>query len=212
MSVIYSTACLDCLAFAPEVGDFGYIGFPSASTSRGPEGQPPNFGYLYEAFAGIQLITWHLTLLYEFFQQHMGHRIHTFVDGEPLFGSGGVSAAPPEPSDESLRPFALQVAAGTNETAAAYPLARFRVHCAACDAEYLSEASDNILRFSPVMLSSESIGRFRERMQGQLDSFTFMNAAPLDFADPEYPNLASLLSFLTAHASHLLSASIAPES
>jgi hypothetical protein len=207
MSIVYSTACLDCGVFAPEVGAFGYIGYPSADTSRGQEGVPPNFGYLYEAFAGIRLITWHLSLLHEFFQRHAGHHIHTFADGDPLFGSGGASAAPPEPGDDALRPYALQEAAWTDAAAAAYPLARFRVHCAKCVAEYLSGMADNILGVSPVVLTAESIGRFRERIQGQLDSFTFMNAAPLDTEDVEFPNLAALLLFLANHTDHPLSAS-----
>jgi hypothetical protein len=210
MSIIYSTACLDCGVFAPEVGAFGYIGFPSADTSRGPEGGPPNFGYLYEAFAGIQLVTWHLALLHEFFQRHIGHGVHTFADGEPLFGAGG-GAAPPEPSDDGLRPFALQEAAWTEAAAAAYPLARFRVDCAGCAAEYLSRVADNIFRFNPVMLPLESIRRFCERIDGQLDSFAFMNAAPLDVGDVQYPDLVSLLSFLKDHVGHPLSASMVLE-
>jgi hypothetical protein len=94
--------------FAPEIGASGYIGFPSADASCGPEPQPPNFGYLYEGFAGIQLITWHMDLLYDFFRTHAGHRIQTFGDGEPLLGNGGTDAVAPDPGDDALRPLRLQ--------------------------------------------------------------------------------------------------------
>jgi hypothetical protein len=188
------TACLDCGVFAPEVGAYGYIGFPSADTSRGPEGQPPNFGYLYEAFAGIRLVTWHLDLLHEFLQRHRGHRVHTFAEDEPLFGSGGVGAVPPEPDDVGLYPFALQEAAWTEATAAAYPLARFRVDCAKCNAHYLSGAADNILRLSRAMLTQEAIRRFCERIDGNLDSFA-LHAALLDGPDGRYPELTRSYRF-----------------
>lgn len=211
MSIMCLTACLDCGVFAPEVGAFGYIGFPSLDTSRGPEGQPPHFGYLYEAFAGIRLVTWHLDLLGEFFERHSGHRVHTFAEDEPLFGSGGAGAVPPEPDDVGLYPFELQEAAWTDATAAAYPLAQFRIDCATCNAQYLSEARENIRRFSKELLPREAVRLFCERIGGQLDPYTFMHAAPLDGADALYPELTALLSFLTDHGGHQLSASMVLE-
>jgi hypothetical protein len=101
MSVSYSIACLDCGVFAPEVGASGYIGSPTLDLSQG---QPPNFGYLYEAFAGIQLITWDLELLREFLERHVSHRTHVFADGEPLFGNGSGAPRPPDPGDTRCIP------------------------------------------------------------------------------------------------------------
>ena len=208
MSISYCIACLDCAVFAPEIGASGYIGYPSADSSRGPQSRPPNFGYLYEAFGGIQLITWDMDSLHEFLQRHVGHRIHTFAEGEPVFCDGPGRARPPAPDDTALYPFALREAAWTDAAAAAYPLARFCLHCGRCDVDYLSEASDNLRRFDPLTLAAGSVGRFRQRMEGQLDSFTFMNAAPLDGGDVGYPDLTALQLFLSEHADHPITASM----
>jgi hypothetical protein len=149
-----------------------------------------------------------MDLLHEFFRTHAGHRIQTFADREPLLGNGGSDALAPDPADDALRPFGLQEAAWTEAAAATYPLARFRVHCEQCKTEYLSSASDNLRCFAPITLRPDAIAQFRERMEGQLDSVTFMNAAPLDGGDVEYPDLQGLLLFLAGHASHPSTASI----
>jgi hypothetical protein len=208
MSIVFSTVCLDCGVFAPEVGDFGYIGYPSLDTSRGPDCKPPNFGYLYEAFAGIQLVTWHLDLLHGFFRSHAGHRLHTFADDEPLFGDGGPNAMQPDPGEVALLSFGLQEAAWTEAAAARYPLARFKVQCGSCAAEYLSSASDNLRRFDLVTLTLGYIRQFGERMKGQLDRFIFMKASPLDGISADFTDLSSLLAFLTDHGAHGLTASM----
>jgi hypothetical protein len=71
------------------VGDCGYIGYPSISREREPDDQIAAFGYLYDGFAGIHLVSSDLDSLRTFFAGHQGHTLHTFGDGDPAFGDGG---------------------------------------------------------------------------------------------------------------------------
>ena len=162
MGLTCNTACLDCGEAAPEVGDCGYIGYPSASRERGPGGRPPNFGYLYEGFAAIRLVTHNLDSLDSFLRAHEGHRLHTFADGEPAFGDGGDDAEDMSEMDEDEDEDGGEDDDDwSEEDAAKYPIAHYRVRCKACGASFQADAPDNIKTFAPTPLTPDDIERMK---------------------------------------------------
>jgi hypothetical protein len=62
MGLTFHTTCLDCGNTAPEVGDCGYIGYPSGSPERA-DAEVPNLGYIYRGFEAIHLVTHQLDSL-----------------------------------------------------------------------------------------------------------------------------------------------------
>jgi len=85
MSMTCSTACVDCRAWAPEVGFGGYLGVPSLSAERlsdDPEELP--FGFLYEPLEKLGLRTYDLEAFKAFLIRHNGHRVYTFGDSIPV--------------------------------------------------------------------------------------------------------------------------------
>jgi hypothetical protein len=192
-----NTTCLDCGEAAPEVGDCGYIGYPSASRELGPGGRPPNFGYLYEGFAAIRLVTHDLDSLDSFLRAHEGHRLQTFADGEPAFGDGGDDAEDLSDMDEGED----EDDDWSEEDAAKYPVAHYRVQCKACGASFMAEAPDNIKAFAPTPLTSDDIERFLARVAKNLDPETIYRAEPLSPDD-----LNAVVAFLHKHRDHAVEA------
>ena len=202
MGLTCNTACLDCGEAAPEVGDCGYIGYPSASRERGPGGRPPNFGYLYEGFAAIRLVTHNLDSLDSFLRAHEGHRLHTFADGEPAFGDGGDDAEDMSEMDEDEDEDGGEDDDDwSEEDAAKYPIAHYRVRCKACGASFQADAPDNIKTFAPTPLTPDDIERFLTQVAKNLDPETIYRAEPLSPDD-----LNAVAAFLGKHRDHAVEA------
>ena len=215
MGVTFDTLCVKCGESAPEVGDCGYIGFPSASRERGPVERIANFGYIYEGLETIGLRTWSLDALYDFLTRHEGHGLHTFGDGEPAFGDGDPEAlaAAQSESDENddFDDFDAdddfdEDDGWNEEVATAYPAARYRVECSACSEQFQSEFGDNLKALTSTVLSAPSIDAFLERVVQEIDREAFYRSEPLSGDD-----LERLAAFLAQHRTHSPVASSVPE-
>ena len=69
MGVTYAVMCLDCGDEGPEVGDFGYIGYPSLDKKKGKR-HIPNFGYIYSGLRTLGLLTPGVEEMREFLEKH----------------------------------------------------------------------------------------------------------------------------------------------
>jgi hypothetical protein len=85
MGVTFGARCLDCGEDAPEVGDFGYIGYPSLSEEKGRR-YVPNFGFLYRGLVALGMRTRAVEELRSFLLEHEGHQMEMSCEGEPMFG------------------------------------------------------------------------------------------------------------------------------
>jgi len=195
-----NTTCLKCAKCAPEVGDFGHIGYPSCSQERGPSDRLANFGYIYDGFEAINLVTYQLDSLREFLLAHKGHPLHTFADGEPAFGDGDGDVEDPAGDEEVEDPEENW----TEETAQAYPVCFFRLECPSCKASVQSEFAENIKRFETAPLSSSAIDLFMTHVIKEDEAF--YRSHPLSRED-----LEKVAAFLKKHKAHSPVASAVPE-
>ena len=192
MGVTANTTCRDCGKGAPEVGDFGYIGYPSLSTSAEHDDDAPvNFGYLYQGFQAIHLLTADLERMREFLEAHKGHDIHTFIEGEPAFGDGEEDAEDNADYEEDDFEGASQ---GRNK----WLLAHYCLKCS-CGADYSSEYSDNFVPFKAVSLDAKAVAVFLKQVYAEPDAIH--RAEPIGHLD-------ALAKFLKAHKAHKLTASL----
>jgi hypothetical protein len=148
-------------------------------------------------------VTHELDSLEAFLRAHEGHRLHTFADGEPAFGDGGDDAedmsdmdeGEDEDDDEGDDDW-------SEEDAAKYPIAHYRVRCTACSSSFQADAPDNIKAFAPTSLSPDDIERFLTHVAANLDPETIYRAEPLSPDD-----LNAVAAFLRKHRDHAVEAS-----
>lgn len=81
MGVTSGVRCVDCDVYAPELGDFGSLGLPSASTEE-RSGEMQSFGYLFIGFRAIGMVTAELADFLAFLRRHEGHRLTMVTEDE----------------------------------------------------------------------------------------------------------------------------------
>jgi hypothetical protein len=227
MGVTFDLLCLRCGERAPEVGDFGYIGYPALSSRKRLFRTPQNFGYIYDGLASVGLLPLEVEAFRLFLERHRRHRLlplpgfededdgslfalirmwlsmGTFVLSHPtLVFRRGISGAMElllDPEDEPLDPFSLV-------SESDFINARYRMTCAECDRSVATVNADLLRRFEARAVSPTERARF-ERNVLSLDPDSIYRATPL--VDP-YGDLAPFRDFLQHHSAHDVRADLVP--
>jgi hypothetical protein len=87
MGVACSVMCVTCNADAPELGDMGFMGFPSLSVEERKLKKfvPQNFGYLYEGFRSIGMFTEATDDFLRFLYKHAGHEFFMNAEDQDMY-------------------------------------------------------------------------------------------------------------------------------
>jgi len=228
MGVTFDLLCLRCGERAPEIGDFGYIGYPTLSSRKRLFQTPQNFGYIYDGLAAVGLLPLEVEAFRVFLQRHRWHRllplpgfdeeddgsllaqarmwlsIGAFVLSHPTLvfrrGLDGTMEILLGPDEDPLNPFALVAESD-------FINAHYRMTCAECDRSVATENADQLRRFEPRSITLAERARF-ERNVLSLDSDSIYRATPL--VDP-YGDLAPFHDFLEQHSGHVVRADLVPE-
>ena len=185
MGVTFATRCVKCNKDAPELGDFGMMGLPSASTKRrSGAGAIQNFGHIYQGFASVQLVDLEMDQYLAFLLKHRGH---------PLEQLG-------EEEEEDDRPTIVKPWNREDEPPAPptgsrhYANASYGVSCDRCGTAFASSATYHLRRFEPIILEPKQVQTFLRQASGDDDVY---RAGPLSPDD-----LLGLTGFLEDHQTH----------
>ena len=194
MGVSWTVKCTKCGRRAQELGEDGMMGFPSLSVDQGPPPKGPrvfapvSFGYIYEGFRRIALLTRPLDAYLLFLYAHVGHDVEVLCDFEDAFADSRATTwfrdgrharnGPPKP-----------------ERSMAYVDAHFRVECARCSQAVESQLNEPIRVSPPRVLGKADISDFLERVIEPEDSVH--GSEPFGYYD-----LQDLAHFLKKHRTH----------
>jgi hypothetical protein len=99
MSMRAGVICLDCKAWAPDVGDGGFLGGPAIEVSEqwsSDDLDMPSFGYFYEALVALAIRPYDLETFRAWLIEHTAHRI------APLWDLDDVEGSILDPGDQAL--------------------------------------------------------------------------------------------------------------
>ena len=151
MGVTFGVVCEKCGVEGPEVGDFGYIGAPSLER-RKRRGGLQTFGFIYEGLEAIGVVTEEIEAFKTFLDEHRGHPIALYGDGEAERDTAG-DAAPAR-----TKPFGFT--------------RRFRpifheLHCETCHETRRSSESTALRPFEPFAVSVDRSSFLRTGRQNR---------------------------------------------
>ena len=149
MGVNAWVVCRDCGARAPEVGDFGYIGYPSLESRSEPVEGIHTFGYLYEGFKALRLLTGELEAVRAFLRRHRRHQTDLVLEGDD---DADVESDADQPDERDAEPDGPRLDDG------------FYVLGCACGASCRSTGAVRLRPFSPFRLTARQAALFRERV------------------------------------------------
>ncbi len=204
MGVLFGAICLDCLEEGPEVGDFGFIGYPSISTDEeacpskwDKDSTSPwekNFGFIYIGLEAFKMLTFEVEAFQAFLVKHQGHRIYKFCDHAAEF--------PPEINNEDETKYATTsfVFKDDNFISAKY----WEIHCEECNSTHQG-LLDNIMRirpFEPFVITAEEINLFKKHvLMGETTDYQDNFGQRPYLLDP-IKELTPLKKFLKYHEHH----------
>ncbi len=219
MGVTYAVMCLDCGDEGPEVGDFGYIGYPSLDKKKGKR-HIPNFGYIYSGLRTLGLLTPGVEEMREFLEKHRVHTMDLACEGESMFEDDQDEDADEdldgdedddddddddsaddldddedlddEDFDEDEAPRPLTASKGQGK--ARFKTAHFTASCVKCKTTLTTTGLDEVLAFSEKALTPAQVRDAWPRISG--DEFYDRGAEP--FGD----DLPGIAAFLKKHAAH----------
>jgi hypothetical protein len=201
MGVCCSFSCVECGEEAPELGDFGYIGYPSLDAAAGQR-DVPNFGHVYAGLAAVRLVTSEVQDFHDFLARHRGHTIDSSGDGEPLFDDGE-DLYEEDDEDDDDEEEADDVAAGASADSR-YVASQYSATCATCRASFTTKVDYPFLPFDRVSLTAADIKAFLKQVADVADDAMY-RAAPVYDGD-----LENLAAFLRKHAKHEVAVELAP--
>jgi len=191
MGHTYWTTCQTCRKDAPDLGDCGFVGFPSLSTQaeNGEDSLQP-FGYIYEGFLAVGIDPVDMHEFHVFLRAHEGHNLRTFSDQDPEAysedsdqeDSDSEDSEEPEPEDFGMPP--------------GFGIFFYDVHCPRCDESFRTEAEACLREGPGLTLTSDRVALFQSRVRDTLDD-NFYHSEPFGYDD-----LDSLCEFFEQHASH----------
>ena len=82
MSVTFIVYCHGCKVTAPEIGDGGHLGYPSAVTAVRKKDGLLSFGYFYQGFAAMDIRPYELEAFHGFVTEHARHRVRMITDAD----------------------------------------------------------------------------------------------------------------------------------
>lgn len=224
MGVTCSFTCVECGEDAPELGDFGYIGYPSLDSGKGDR-DIPNFGYIYAGLAAVGLVTDEVQAFQAFLVRHRGHQIDSSADGEPLFGDDDeledddldevededdegddeLDEGDEEDLGEDDEDPADDGEDATKRRGGPFLDARYVATCADCRTSFSTSQEYRFVPFDPRVLATTEIKRFLKQV---------VEAGPeaMYRAEPLYDgDLEGAGKFLRTHARHQVTAQLSPE-
>lgn len=224
MGVTYGVMCLDCGDEGPEVGDFGYIGYPSLDEEKGKR-YVPNFGYIYRGLRTLGLLTPGVEEMREFLEKHRAHTMDLACEGESMFededededdlddaGEGehdddsgddlddddGDEDLDEDLDDEDFDEGGDEAprpsTASKGQGKAKFKTAHFTASCVKCKTTFKTTGTDEVLAFSERTLTPAQVKDAWPRISG--DEFYDRGAEPF------WDDLPGIAAFLKKHAAH----------
>ncbi len=214
MSVSCSVVCLDCREYAPAVGDGGYVGSPSldAGAQDVPGwGEMPTFRSLYEPLSALGIRPHELEVFWAWLQTHGSHRLHLCSTGEdeevPEVEEIWAQPDAKQKADARVRKEKADRQAALAE--GAFRMAHYRLSCGSCGTELATPEAEPLRALDPRKLEAAAIGAFLAHWSPVLEGETvgvWRLLTPTLDPNEAYPR--ELLSFLTAHGNHGVTASL----
>jgi hypothetical protein len=205
MGLHQRTACLQCSALAPPLGDSGFLGFPSLAAEAPGDETMPTFGFLYAGLEAISLLPYNVVRFRDWLGEHSGHRITTLWD---LDDSDTWSDTSPADIEQL---YALLESEGPEELDA-YALAKARAiedgtlvvrrYCAicSCGAQWTSAEPEPIRPFNNHLLPWPKLQLFAFRWAR--DPNEWWQNSLMDCTDIFEAFMAQLPGFLISHHRH----------
>lgn len=217
MGVTYGVMCLDCGDEGPEVGDFGYIGYPSLDEEKGKR-YIPNFGYIYSGLRTLGLLTPGVEEMREFLERHRAHTMDLACEGESMFEDEDLDEDAGEDDDdldddldddddvedldEDLEDEdfdedeeeAPRSPSASKRGQAKFITAQFTASCVKCKTTFRTTGWDAVLAFSGETLTPAQVKNAWPRIWG--DDFYDRGAEPF------WDDLPAIAAFLKKHAAH----------
>jgi HEAT repeat protein len=185
LGITYTSVCVRCGVEAPELGDFGYVGIPSASATR-RRGAIQTFGFIYAGLAAIDLLTEELERFKAFLDEHAGHPIHRSND----IGSEDFDEDPELDEVSTPRQTRKFKFKARNFVEAFYEL-----HCTACSKTYRSNSSDRLRAFEARTLTKKEVGLFLSHVAALEEENFYRVFFPFE-------EVSQLAEFLERHGDH----------
>lgn len=183
MGITYATYCIPCAIESPEVGDFGHIGRASLDDRR-RGGGTQNFGYIYEGFRAVSILTPELEAFHAFLDAHDAHRLVTVSD------LGSVEGERDE-IPKKTKKFRGKLGR--------FRKAGYQVECLACSDRWSTPSVARFRSFRPFRALPEQMRLFKERVLA-IDPGNFYRVGDR-LLDPE-DELGSLGEFVLEHLDH----------
>ena len=199
------TVCRDCDAEAPQLGDFGYLGYPSLE-ERANGSAATTFGAIYRGLAAVHLVTEEIDDFRRFLERHAGHRVVTENQEGLIFGDDGQGGALPSSAvragaadsdgDEDEEDESEGTDEDEDEPEAVFIKSRYRASCRRCGESVATGDLYPLSPFMPAPLSAAAIRAFQDTVMPAIETDCY-EAAPLYVGD-----LARLDTFFASHSDH----------
>jgi hypothetical protein len=220
------TVCDDCDAEAPEMGDAGFLGYPSMDDAAG-DCDAATFGSIHRALSGAHLVTSEVDAFREFLEKHKGHHVVTETEDGPAFGEGDEDDEDDEDGefeeddidgeddmddeeDEDEEDFGddeedlADEGEGEDAVRGRYVVGRYRASCAQCGAAFSTNNEYELLPFERADLTAQHARDLRKNVIDVLDDSCY-HAEPLWDDD-----LEGVVTFIEKHAEHGVMAEVVP--
>jgi hypothetical protein len=205
------TTCEDCDEKAPELGDHGYMGYPSLDDEV-PDVDVATFGSIYRALVAVHVVTGEVDAFYRFLERHKGHRVVTETEGgspfeddddmedmdelydDEDFDDEDDADYEDDFDDEDMEEDFDEAADSPNGDS--YAMARYKATCPHCNASFVTEYSESFVPFDRATLTAKDMKMFQQRVVEVMDEASY-HAEPL-YGD----DLDNLARFFKDHMKH----------
>lgn len=192
MTETYVTRCKTCGARGPVLGKKGSMGLPTAAKGEGSDLLPPRFGAVYDALAGVSLLTPEVDRYFAFLQEHRAHVLQLVCSDDDL----SHEVRPWKPAAEArLRPNARK----------GYERAFYGAECERCGQVVASTVRERLRRFDPSSVGPKELKGFVDDVLMGLDIDITNGAGGLPFSE-----LRRLGNFMHKHAGHRVRVTLLP--
>jgi outer membrane protein assembly factor BamB len=189
MGIAVSTVCRTCDSDAPELGDWGHLGYPSLNDCLYRAEGMASFEHTYRGYTAIGLRFLELDGFRAWLEEHATHNVALFFDDHRIGTRRRYKLPAPSERLGKVDP-------------ASYSHCFFELTCEACRARFRTSASYALKR-SDKALSADDVKQFRDRvLQTECNSYyrTF------GLLNPGSDECRQLNAFLGKHRRHRLRA------
>jgi hypothetical protein len=223
MGMVCWTTCEDCDEKAPELGDSGFMGYPSLD-DKVTDVDVATFGSIYKALAAVHAITGEVDAFHKFLERHRGHNVVTDTEDGPAFGGDDDMDEMDElyddddfededdtgfeedfedddieeTSDESLLH-------RDNGAVDSYVRAKYQATCTQCNVSFLTKHSEDFVPFDRTTITAKAMKMYQRHVVDVMDESSY-RAEPLYDGD-----LEELALFFEDHRRHEVVVEIVPQ-